>query len=79
MRDQGRHVRVELEGNTTEAVAVMVSDNRKSLVLDLQGQGLRYRDGAMIFNFLPLLADGDVDKGFYTCLITGAAAKVTWL
>lgn len=75
----GRHVRLEVEGSTREAVAVMVSDNHKSLVLDLQGEGIRYRDGAVLFNFMPLLADKDGGDGDYTCLITGAAAKVTWL
>jgi hypothetical protein len=79
MSDKGRHVRVEVEGNTKEAIVVMASDNRKSLMLDLQGDGVRYRSGAVLFNFLPLLADQGDGEGEYTCLITGAAAKVTWL
>lgn len=79
MSDNGRHVRVEVEGSTKDAVVVMASDNRKSLMLDLQGDGVRYRNGAVLFNFLPLLADQGDRDGEYTCLITGAAAKVTWL
>ena len=79
MSDTGRRVQVEIEGTTKDAVVVMASDNRRSLMLDLCGDGVRYRSGAVLFNFLPLLADQHDRDGEYTCLITGAAARVTWL
>jgi hypothetical protein len=79
MSDTGRQVRVEIEGSTKDAVVAFASENRKSLMLDLRGDGVRYRSGAVLLNFLALLADEQGGEADYLCLITGVPAKVTWL
>jgi hypothetical protein len=79
MSDTGRRVRVDIEDSTKEATVVLASDNRKSLMLDLGGDGVRYRSGAILLNFLALLADDQGGEGDYICLITKVPAKVTWL
>lgn len=77
MTDQGRSVKVEVEGNTVEAIVRLISDNRQSLLLDLKDNSIRYRDGAISIGFLALTGDGSSDD--YTCLLTGAAARVTFI
>jgi hypothetical protein len=77
----GKRVRLDAEGSSVEATAVLISPNRASLLVDLgDDTELRYRDGSISIGMLPLYADGGAEtRGDYTSLVNGAAVKVTWL